>query len=77
MTGLIAMTQRKPTKPKRPPEPEPGPRRIVLQLKGTDAWKEWLARLSKFLRTPTSTMVDHALLRYAKEQGFPEPPPER
>jgi hypothetical protein len=29
------------------------------------------------LRTPTSTLVDHALVRYAKEQGFDEQPPPR
>jgi hypothetical protein len=57
--------------------PEPGPRRVVLQMKGTDDWKGWLDRLSKFLRTPTSTIVDHALIRYAKEMGFKEEAPER
>jgi ribosomal protein L16 Arg81 hydroxylase len=57
--------------------PDPLPRKTVLTIKGTDAWKEWLDRLSRHLRTPTSTLVDHALIRYAKEQGFDEPAPER
>jgi hypothetical protein len=60
-----------------PPQVEPGPRKVVLQMKGTDAWKEWLEQLAKHLRTPTSTVVDHALVRYAKEMGFNIEPPER
>ena len=68
---------------KRAPEPAPavatsqGPRRTVLTIKGTDEWREWLERLGKHLRTPASTIVDHALVRYAKEMGFKEEPPER
>ncbi len=54
-----------------------GPRRTVLTIKGTDAWRGWLERLAKHLRTPTSTIVDHALIRYAKEMGFEEEAPER
>lgn len=52
-------------------------RRTVLTIKGTDEWRGWLERLGKHLRTPTSTIVDHALVRYAKENGFSEPAPER
>jgi hypothetical protein len=55
----------------------PGVRRTVITIKGTEDWKAWLERLSKYLRTPTSTIVDHALVKYAKDQGFGEPPPER
>jgi hypothetical protein len=56
---------------------EPGPRRTVLTIKGTDEWRTWLEELSRFLRTPTSTLVDHALVRYAKEMGFEREAPER
>ncbi len=76
------MAKKKTTAPKakarakgRPPEP--APRRTVLTIKGTDAWRGWLERLGKFLRTPASTVVDHALVRYAKERGFDEEAPER
>ncbi len=59
-------------------KPAPGePKRIVLQIKGTDEWKEWLDGLGKHLRTPTSTVVDHALVRYAKEVGYKREAPER
>lgn len=63
--------------PPPPPPPSPPPRRPVLTIKGTEEWKGWLERLAKHLRMPTSTLVDHALVRYAKEMGFTEEPPER
>ncbi len=62
---------------KKPAVPDPGPRRTVLTIKGTDEWRDWLLRLSDHLRTPTSTIVDHALVRYAKEMGFDEEAPKR
>jgi hypothetical protein len=64
-------------KNKTPSAARPAPRRTVLTIKGTEEWKDWLERLSKYLRTPTSTIVDHALLKYAKDQGFNEAPPDR
>lgn len=57
---------------------EPGPRRsVVLTIKGADEWKEWLNGLSDHLRIPTSTIVDLALVRYAKEVGYEKAPPKR
>jgi hypothetical protein len=53
------------------------PRRVVVQLKGTDEWKAWLEDLSKHLRMPISSVVDNALVSYAKAQGFVKSPPER
>ena len=55
----------------------PGPRRTVLTIKGTDEWRVWLEGLGEFLRTPTSTVVDHALVRYAKEVGYTKGAPKR
>jgi hypothetical protein len=52
-------------------------RRTVLTIKGTDEWKAWLDALADHLRTPASTIVDHSLVRYAKEVGFTKPPPKR
>lgn len=61
----------------RPRTADHGPRRTVLTIKGTEAWRLWLEELGKHLRTPTSTVVDHALVRYAKEMGFSKEAPER
>lgn len=60
---------------KQPSQPEP--RRTVLTIKGTDEWKAWFERFADFLRTPGSTVVDHALVRYAKEMGFKDEAPKR
>lgn len=57
--------------------PEPGPRGTVLTIKGTDDWKDWLNGLSDHLRIPTSTIVDLALVRYAKEMGYTKEAPKR
>ncbi len=60
-----------------PKPPDPGPRRAVFQMKGRDAWKEWLEELSLFLRMPTSAIVDNALVQYAKSRGFDKEAPQR
>jgi hypothetical protein len=64
-------------KPEAKPPTAPGPRRTVLTIKGTDEWRGWLERLGEHLRTPASTIVDHALVRYAREMGFKEEAPKR
>jgi hypothetical protein len=56
---------------------EPGPRRTVLTIKGTEEWRSWLERLAAYVRTPASTIVDHALIKYAREAGFKEEAPVR
>lgn len=57
--------------------PETLTRRTVLTIKGTDEWRGWLERLGEKLRMPTSTIVDHALIKYAREMGFEEAAPKR
>jgi len=71
------MAKKRTPEPTPAPPPSQGPRRTVLTIKGTDEWRDWLERLGKHLRTPASTIVDHALVKYAKEMGFEERAPER
>jgi hypothetical protein len=52
-------------------------RKVVLQMKGTEEWKGWLDGLSRRLRMPASSVVDNALVMYAKAQGYAEEAPER
>jgi hypothetical protein len=73
MNAVATMAKKK----GRPKKTEPGPRRAVLQMKGTDEWKDWLDRLAKFLRMPTSAVVDNALVEYARARGFKDEAPER
>jgi hypothetical protein len=64
-------------KPARQTEEESGPKRTVLTIKGSPEWKAWFERFSDFVRTPGSTLVDHALIRHAREMGFTEEAPKR
>jgi hypothetical protein len=74
---IPVMTMPKPKKSPRGRKPETEPRRVVLQMKGSDAWKEWLDELARHLRMPTSAAVDNALVQYAKTHGFDKPAPDR
>jgi hypothetical protein len=77
MNAGATMAQRGPAR-HRAGKPEPGPRkRAVLQMKGTEEWKEWLDELARFLRMPIAAVVDNALVWYAKERGFTKEAPER
>lgn len=74
MSTVATMAKKKAVSAKRS---EPGPRRSVFQMKGTEEWKAWLDELAKTLRMPTSAVVDNALVMYAKAQGFTKEAPER
>jgi hypothetical protein len=50
---------------------------IVVQLRGSEAWKSWLEKLARFDNRSTSNLFERAVHRYAKEVGFPDEPPER
>lgn len=67
------------TKASQAPEAPPAPvrRGTVLTIKGTEEWKGWLGGLSDHLRIPTSTIVDLALVKFAKENGYEPEAPKR
>jgi hypothetical protein len=50
---------------------------LVLQMRGSDEWKEWLERAAKFNRITVASLVDQAVTRFVRESGFKEEPPER
>ncbi len=54
-----------------------GPRKTALTLKGSPEWREWLEGFAKSTRMPISTLVDHALVKYAQEMGYAAKAPER
>ncbi len=59
-----------------PPEPEKSARaqRSVINLKGTDAYYEWLAGFSEKTHIPAATIVRLALAMYAESSGYVSPP---
>lgn len=50
---------------------------IVVTLKGSRAWKEWVDAFADFLRTDTSKLIDSALVDFAKARGFDREAPKR
>ena len=60
----------------RPPMAE-GVKHNVLSIRGTTEWRDWLNRLADHCRLKTADVIDHAIIAYAKQQGFKEQPPKR
>jgi len=63
---------------KKAPKPSPkDTRSIVLSLKGTVEFRDWLGRLADHCRTTSVNVMDLALVHYAKHVKFPEEAPKR
>ncbi len=69
------MAKKKPTT--KPREASAVPRQTVLTIKGTPEWKAWLDELGDHVRMPASTIVDQALVKYARDMGFAKDAPKR
>jgi hypothetical protein len=70
--------------PKKNPRPSPSRadeplerKPMVVQVRGSAAFKAWAEKLARFDNRPLSGLVDKAMRRYAKEIGFPDEPPDR
>lgn len=50
---------------------------LGVQVRGSDEWKAWIEEAALHSRMSVSGFVDIAVVRFAKEQGFTKPPPER
>lgn len=58
-------------------EPTPGPSRIrssVTNIRSSPEWKAWLGRFAAHTRKDLADVMDEALLRYARAEGFELPP---
>lgn len=59
------------------PKPKSAPNRIrsvITNIRSTPEWKEWLLRFADHVRKDQADVVDEALLRYARAEGFEQPP---
>jgi len=62
-----------PDKPKKSVSKQP----TAITVRGSKEWRSWVEKMAKHCMTDTSKLVDAALARYGKEQGFDEPRPDR
>lgn len=51
-------------------------RALLVVLKGSSAYRDWLNGFAKASRMPLSVLIDVALAKMAKDEGY-EAPPER
>lgn len=64
-------------------KPAPGrpkvhePKRPIASFRGTERFKEWFDGLALHVRLPASVLIVHALIDYARKQGYEVPVPER
>jgi hypothetical protein len=50
---------------------------VALNIKGDPAWREWVEEGAAHCRTNVSALIDVALAKYLKAEGFTKKPPER
>jgi hypothetical protein len=67
------MKKKAATKKGRPKLPS-GPKRQILGMRGSEPYKEWLARFAERERSDMVDLVDDALAAYATARGFEAPP---
>jgi hypothetical protein len=50
---------------------------VLMSVKGTEEFQAWFDELCDYLRLPKTVLFEHAVVAFAKAQGFPKPPPRR
>jgi hypothetical protein len=71
----MAMARKKSSRPG--PKPVDGGRVAVIPVRSTEAWKAWVEELAEYDRSTMSDVIDHALVAYARQIGFPKIAPKR
>ena len=59
------------------PTPVVDSRAIVVSMKGTVAYRDWLNGLAEHCRSTGVQVIDSALVAYAKQVGYAVPAPKR
>ena len=70
---VMAKKKVKATKPANPKD-ESDERVAVIVLKGSPAYRAWLAEISQDSLIPITSIVRDALAKWAKEKGYTVPP---
>jgi hypothetical protein len=72
MSGVIMAKKRGQAKPS-----AGSTRATTVAVRATTEWKEWLDRLAEHERLTVADVIDQALVKYARDKGFPEIAPKR
>lgn len=59
---------------KKTSKPDDGRRAMVVGMRGTDEWSDWLTRLAEHYRTTRVGVIDRALTELAQRGDFELPP---
>lgn len=69
---------KKESSPKKATSPdEKGRKPLIVQLRGSEAFRAWVEKGADYDRSTVSVLVEKALIQYLKTSGFSEPPPRR
>jgi hypothetical protein len=71
---VSTVVAKKKSPPERQAKPEQRVRTAVTNIRSMPEWKEWLGRFSEAQRKDIPDLVDEALLRMARAEGFELPP---
>ena len=55
----------------------PARKKVGFTMKASEEWMSWLNQGAKSVGLPASSLVEQAVRKYLKAQGYDEPPPER
>jgi len=78
-TGVldVAKKQAKPEAKAASPTEEWSSKKLIFQMRGSEAFKAWLQRLAEFDATDATEVVERSLAAYARQIGFADPRPKR
>jgi hypothetical protein len=66
--------ERKPKRREKTPPKVSDDRVVVIVLKDSPEYREWVAKLTEATLIPTATIVRDALAKWAADRGLPTPP---
>jgi predicted HicB family RNase H-like nuclease len=58
-------------------KPDAEPRVVGFNMKTSPEWAEWAREAAEHCGMSMATLIDQALRRYVKAQGFEKPAPKR
>lgn len=74
---MATMTEPKKKRPRRGRPPVAEPRHQITGFRGRAGFAAWFDGFVQHERLPKATLIEHALIEYARMRGYKPKPPER